>query len=241
MVGVRSTMRALLAVAVTALVSSHASADFVGAIFSVTATDGQQVSSWSVEFDPDLYDPETGVYNWQLDAPVELGDGLATLNDARARLVGDPQISLGFLVTAGNAPTHFTICSATILFAPINAQATASAQIGATDLLGDGVAVIGGFAGGTKGYEATYNGATIFADLVNNFAGGAFGSPVSSEGNPPGGGFIPIGIANSMRACYDFTVTANDQASGTSTYVIIPEPTSLALMGLGLLAGLRRR
>jgi hypothetical protein len=234
-------MRALLAVAAVALISSAASAEFIGPVFSVIATNGVQTDSFSVPVEALTFDPETERWSWALAEPVDLGDGLATLNDGRTSLLGDPQISFGFLVTTGALPVHFTICSTTIVFAPINAQATASAQIGATDILGDGVIVTGGYAGATKGYQATYNGGTVFANLVNNFVGGPFSSPVSSEGNPPGGGFVGIGVASSMQACYDFTVSGSDQASGTSTYVIIPEPSSLALIGLGLLAGLRRR
>jgi hypothetical protein len=45
-----------------------------------------------------------------------------------------------------------------------------------------------------------------------------------------------------MSSQFKFTVSANDQATGTSVYVItIPEPASLGLLVLGGLGLLRRR
>jgi hypothetical protein len=44
-----------------------------------------------------------------------------------------------------------------------------------------------------------------------------------------------------METEYKFRLSAGDQASGTSIFVITPEPTSLALLGLGVLFGIRRR
>ena len=55
------------------------------------------------------------------------------------------------------------------------------------------------------------------------------------------GGCIWVESEVGQGSQFHFTVSANDQATGTSVYVITPEPTSLALLALGGLGLLRRR
>jgi len=146
-------------------------------------------------------------------------------------LFAEPVVALDFVVIAGSAETTFTITSAVLNFLPINAEGTANAGMTVTDQNGDGATLTGLYAG--KAYEATYNGGTLFADLV-----------------PPGD--VPpwqaMGTVSSMQASFKFTLSAYDAASATSTYTTrkVPEPSSLvtllaSITGLAGFAYRRRR
>lgn len=219
-------------------------------VMSVVVESSIGAASYDVPFDPDLYNPETGIYNWSLLSPVELandeGDIIATIGGLSTFLNVDPVVNIGFLVTAGAADTSVTVTSALVGFGPLtNPTARASAQVGGTDLDGDGVTIDGHFAGG-KSYTAQYNGlapaGTLFANLVDDQAYGPFDSNALGEDSPLGGGFDVIaGSVSDMSSSFSLTVSANDQASGTSVYVIIPEPASLALLVGGALMAMRRR
>lgn len=234
-----------------AVAGSTASAEIMGPIITVTATSGGRTATFAVPFSPGNYNPTAGTYNWQLPGTVNMldtnGDLVASIGQLSAYYVDDPIISLGFLVTAGAADTTFQITSALLGFAPINpAIASASAQIGATDQNGNGVSVTGAYAGNTRSYIAHYNGfvpaGVNYATLVPNQATGAYQTTVQSDGQPPGGGFLPIGgPIFSMSSQFNFTLSANDSAGGTSVFVVVPEPSAMALLAIGGLGLLIRR
>jgi hypothetical protein len=58
----------------------------------------------------------------------------------------------------------------------------------------------------------------------------------------PATGYAPIAdpVAD-MSAMISFELSADDLASGTTNFVIVPEPTSLGLLALGVIGLLRRR
>ena len=70
-----------------------------------------------------------------------------------------------------------------------------------------------------------------------------FGSSVGTDNwSQDTGSFQPTGIdVTSISASWDFTLSAFDSATGTSTFTIVPAPASAALLGLGGLAAARRR
>ena len=90
-----------------------------------------------------------------------------------------------------------------------------------------------------------YNGGTVFSQLVPGFTVGPLGSSASSQNS----GLQTItGSVSSIQSFFDFTLSANDEASGTSNFAVTPEPSSLvlllgaAVMGLlGARRGMRRR
>jgi|GEM_PF-1266927 len=200
------------------------------------------------------YNECTDTWTWATDGPQDFMANdlyLGTLSQFSAEIVGDPEINLNFAVQAGPAATTFHIASAVLDdFDPIsNAQGYAHASYTLTDFDGNQADLTGiGDTGGA--YLAQYNGwagapmgptGTTFAEGIESMHAG-FIETVDQDFDHPESGFVPIGdTVESMSALVSFELSAEDLASGTSNFVIIPEPA--ALVSLALIAGfaLRRR
>lgn len=152
----------------------------------------------------------------------------------------DPVVNLGFAVTAGNYNTTYTIQSAVLNISPgmTNPLAKASAAITLTDTGTNGATITGHFAN-NKTYRANYNYGP-WVDLVTGTSV-TNSSTIASERHPASGYTTISDTVSSMSSEFNFDLTANDQASGTSSFEIIPEPCTMALLSLGALALLRRK
>lgn len=250
----RLNMRKMLTIAVVAvalvLPATAAFADGTwqsANIITVTAESNGKSATYS-EVVPD---GGVGVTFYELLIPEMLeqdGMPLGTIETLQAGFQADPQIDLAFsLVNTSAFPTTYTITTATIAFAGIgNAQAVASASLTATNGAGSpaGVSTTGGYMGGTKSYQARYssttpaNSATVFANLVANLSASLGASDTEMS---PLVGTTNIGTVYMMESEYKFTLSAGDQASGTSTFVIVPEPGSLLMLLVGGAFAIRRR
>jgi hypothetical protein len=183
---------------------------------------------------------------WDLGESVDIVDGrrvLGTIESLKIKVWEDPAVSLEFYVIAMNANTLFTITAAPVVFPAIdNPQAYATAGLTLTDRNQDGASITGAYAGG-KSYEALYNGPNVYADLVSSFNAGVRQTITQSEGKPPVGFDIIAGSITSIQSEFKFTLSANDSASGTSYFEVIPipEPATIAMLGLGSLLLLRKR
>jgi hypothetical protein len=177
-------------------------------------------------------DGSTGNYVWVLDSEVPILDG--AIETLKLTVAEDPEVGVEFGVRAGNSAMTFSFFDVITFDSLVNPTAEASAAITLTDRGGGGATITGLFGG--KTHEATYNGSTVFADLVSGFSGG--GSSTASE--TTGSGSIS-GTVSSIEAEFYFTLSAKDAASGTSTFEVTPEPATVALLGLGGLALLRRK
>ncbi|MEP0843663.1 MAG: PEP-CTERM sorting domain-containing protein, partial [Phycisphaerae bacterium] len=184
-------------------------------------------------------------YVWDLPGSYELtGDGglVGTIGDLGVGVEVDPALALNFTVTAGAVPTTFTITTAVLGFAPINNPlAFATAAITVTDNDHDG-AMTTGLQPGGKAYQARINAGVPWANLVDMVMSPPDDSATGSERRPtPSGREMIAGLVSSIQTEFKFTLTANDSASGTSRFDVIPEPATLGLLVAGGLALLRRR
>ena len=212
-------------------------------IFEASTDTGS--GSFVVTLDDGAYDGSGGWF-WQALGDIQIMDGngnlLVTLTQGSAFFQDDPVISLGFAVVAGNTDTQFSITSGTLSFDTIqNAEGRASAGMTLTESNGDTASITGLDTGGTM-FGADYNGTTTFADLLEGpfNENNAFGTTTATDEFPNGGTFAAIGAVSDISSQWNFQLSANDQASGTSVFVVIPSPGALTLLGLAGFGAFRR-
>ncbi len=218
----------------------------VSEIIEITVQQGSDTGVWEMPLNP-----TPGLYQWSLSGPANIysstnpTDLLGTISSLTVAQDSDPNLQLNFAVVAGGAATTFTISSPTLSFAPlVNPSAFALANVTLIDNNGDGATMTGLFPG-AKLYQAQYNSvSSIFANLVSpvtaapdNLAGG-------SERFPAVGSTTIPGTVSNISSQFSFVLSALDQASGTSRFNVVPEPSTLvmaAIAAMGLLWHARRR
>jgi len=186
------------------------------------------------------YNAGNGAYFWSLPGATDLysntGQLVATLQGANLFYRADPGVSLGFAVLAGSSTTTFTLLSGLSVFPTIAFPVgQASAGLTLTETNG-GTATLTGTGLGGKAYSAFYNGGTNFGNLHSGLT--TTTSTSSSASIPSTSIGVPV---SSLNAGFRFSVTSYDLASGTSTYLVTPEPASAMLLLLATTALLRRR
>lgn len=224
-----------------------ASADLSNVVFRIQATNSLGTGVYEGTIDQGSWDGDT--YSWKsnsIDIMDDSGDVIASLVHAQVVAVADPQVGILFDVVAGATDTQFTISSGELSFPTIvGATGVASAGLTVTDAGQDNGALATGNGGsGGSAYQANYNGlapaGTLFAEFIPSVTVSTPGGSATGLGST--GGFLNISDpVSSMSAQYSFMLSALDSASGTSNFVIVPEPASLALLALGAMALIRRR
>jgi hypothetical protein len=214
--------------------------EIIGSPITVTATSQLGTSSFSISVADGTYDPDTGNYFYSQQGSRTLMDDsgrtIAVVDGLTLFVQGDPLVSLGFAVQAGQFPTSFSITSGINSFASIlNPTASSSAGMTLTDANGNnGATLIGDNSG--FGYQTMYNGASIYSNHVPSFVVGP-GDTQTNNGNTN----VPIaGSVSGMSASFNFTLSSFDSASGTGNFNIVPAPSALLALAAGAL-GLRRR
>lgn len=181
---------------------------------------------------------------------VSIGTPAGAGGGGSALASGSYVVNLNFAVSAGAADTTFTVSSAVVtLDSPMSgAEGRASAGFGVTDSslnFANGSMTSSGLLPGM--YRAQTNG--IFPG-ASTFYDGFSGTSITTPGDftsandsfdfPGAGSYAAIaGTVTDMSSIISFTLTAGDQGNGTSTFEIVPEPTSALLLVVGL--GLIRR
>jgi hypothetical protein len=173
------------------------------------------------------------------------GASLGTIQALTIQSDADPAVNLYFSVLASSTGV-FSISTGPVSITPIvNPQAYASAALTLTSD-SNGASAVGTFLGGTKSYEADYNGSNVFTDLVSNFSIGPNTSATNSDRYPlisPNTVTIP-GTVSDMTTQFSFNLGTGEQASGTSRFELtapVPEPATMSLLVLGGMAVLARR
>jgi hypothetical protein len=220
-----------------ALIAAPAVADITHSGLSIIATNSAgDAASFQIEVPPGV-----SSWTWSSSERIEMrspttGELIAVLNpDGRpseVTYIDDPSIVVTFNVIAGPLPTTFMIASALLSFPPLSAEGRATVGFSLTDSDGDGAGLAGiGDPSGSKGaYLAQYNGfagtlsGTTFAEVIQAMAAGLYSTATASADVPPLGFQAIPGTVSDMSVLISFEVTANDQVSGTSTYVIQEHP-----------------
>ena len=155
----------------------------------------------------------------------------------------DPEVGIEFGVrNYGSSALAIGFLAVAVTFDPIvDPIAYASAGVTLTDrnVPANGAAITGLFDGG-KVHQARYNGLSVFANLVSGYAIGG-GTVGSVEAKPSSGSEIIIGALTSIQSEFRFTLSANDSASGTSTFVVIPEPATVGILSIGAVLALLKK
>ncbi len=171
---------------------------------------------------------------------ITLDGGSSTLENLTLKIDSDPEVGIEFGLRAGSLATTYSVLSEIVVFDPlVNPTAYASAGVTLTDRYSDGASILGLF-GNNKVHQARYNSTSVFANLVNGFSivGGTL---TNSEAKPPVGNETIFDTLTSIESEFWFKLSARDSASGTSTFVVVPEPATICLMGIAGLAFLRKQ
>lgn len=168
---------------------------------------------------------------------IVLGDGIAFIEKLKFSGKADPEIGTEFGVRAGSSNTTITISSGLETFAPLtNPAGYASAGVTLTDRTPTGTATITGLYANGKINQAKYNVSTAWVNLVDSFS--VSGGTLTSEGfyGTPENPIIINNTLINIESNFYFILSAGDSASGTSNFTVIPEPATIALLSLGVLA-----
>ncbi len=237
-----------------------ASAGFSDDLVSVLACIGDSCYGFDVFTADDprgqlVFNPETQAWTWTLlvNVPILSFDeqillGTLQAGDTNVTFGQDPSVNLGFAVESGSAPggTSFTLKSALLTFPTINnPEGRASAGFTLTDGVDEDGATLSPLNGDPGSYKAQYNGfvpsGTTFTHLIPQMVADPMGTTSLSQEYPGGGLYEPIGSpVSDMSTQVSFLLSANDMASGSSVFEVIPEPSGLLLLAVGL-ALVRRR
>ena len=237
--------------AILVLTVAVASLEAANVNIVASSTDGTAPQQFFIPLDTgdkiitkDLFDL-TGQASFELRDPNN-NNLIGTLNALVVSYNLDPVVQVAFGFKAGAADTTFSISSGVLDLIPTIRDPRAEGQAGGTlDINNTSPATVtGNF--NDKALQARYNGASVFADLLDPLAvSGTTGDIVKSGTDQfpqPAGTFAAIaGNVNSMELVFNMDITGGALVTGSGSFEVIPEPASWLLLAFGSLMILRRR
>ncbi|MDX9911910.1 MAG: hypothetical protein RBS39_08770 [Phycisphaerales bacterium] len=216
----------------------------------IEATNANGTGMLAIDLTDGFFQPD-GTFIWFNFVPQNIIDTnnnqvIGQLRQGSLSASNTSPLGLSFVVQAGAVDTVFTFTTATVQIPGgyLNPDARASAGLTLTDSNGNGATLTGLQTGGNY-HTAFYNNASSeFSNLVQGplVVVNPNGSTNANEDFPGPVGYATIpGLVNDISAQFSFRLTANDQASGTSVFVVVPTPASIALLGISGLALTTRR
>lgn len=247
----RARVLATLLLTVAGGVSYGVPIDGSTGVVEITATRGKHIATYTGLVSPAALDAGLG---WQPAGPLTLADdesALAVVQQLWVSTSPPHQVDLSFALTNSSLtePTMFNIRTITIAFDAVpNAEAAAFAAVTLTDGAGSPAgAAMTGLLTDNRIYQARYstdgvvNTSTVFASLAPSISFASGLSAQSAEALPTAGMLPLAGDCYMMESEFSFILSPGDQASGTSTFLVTPEPVTLVLLTLGMAGVLRRR
>ncbi|MHB0912233.1 MAG: PEP-CTERM sorting domain-containing protein [Armatimonadota bacterium] len=223
-------------------------------LLTIQAESDGATAAYTVDMLPPAGSTFGGEYSWSLpsDSYIDLvadGKVLGTIRELELGYIADPVVNLRFAIESGSSSTVWTFHQGPLSFDTLhNPDAFATAAITITTADENGAVLNGQYDSG-KCYKAVYNGSQTYRSLINSVTipAGEDDSYIYKERYPVSGWTTIVGNVNSIESEFSFTLSAGDQASGTSRFEVqpVPEPGSLLALGSGLAATagalLRRR
>ena len=231
----------VLAVVLAAALSLPVGAKACIVKYSITVSADNGVNQAEQTFSGIGYTDADDRFIWVLDNQVSILDGF--IESLKLTTKVDPEVGIEFGVRAGSSATTFNILSDVVSFDPlVNPTAYASAGITVTDRPAVSGAAITGLLLGGKTHQARYNGSSVFANLVDGFS---IPSGTVSNSEEKGNDFSMFTINDTLTSIeseFNFKLSARDSASGTSNFVVVPEPATITLfIAAGVLSLIRKR
>jgi len=201
---------------------------------SITVRVGSNQATWTCPVTPN-----GGSWTYTLDSDVVLPNGVGTLLKGKTKFQkgGDPFVFADFGLHL-NGPGTVFVDSGLLTFTSItDPQAYATAGITLT-AGADPLTEAGSYAGGTKAYQATYNGGNVFAQLVPTLTAAPTTTNTISDRFPLTDTVIIPGSVSSIEGQFSFFAYAAGDVSGTSRFEVTPQIPEFGSLSLALCAGL---
>lgn len=220
------------------VVATGADAAIVGDAFVITATNTNGTDSFVIPASSLTWTGSSWLFETSGGWSQAMSNGV-TINSISTEYVEDPMIFFNFGVSTGGVATNISVSSATLVFPTLlNPIAYASSGMTLTDNNSGGsasvVANLSGFS-----YNAIYNNTSLYSAQQPSFGVGVSNGTQTQNANDLGN--VVPGLVGNMQAAWNFQLSADDSVGVTSTWVLVPAPGTLAMIGLGGLAMTRRR
>jgi len=204
--------------------------------YGLTITDGTQTDTLANITGLYTYTPNSTGGSYVLNGPVGLQ--VFMLNSWSSTYALDPFVTNNFNITNTTSSTQTFLVTVTSPVSPALASPTqlnGSIALALTNGNTSSGATLGSSAPNAV-YTALIDGGSIQTLLNNPYALSCTGTGCSNSSNTSFGPISGPGVNSSIGITIQFTLTPGASAGVTSAFNVVPEPATLALVGVGVLA-----